>query len=129
MLSSIVKYITNGGHELVNIFTINLNTLDTEKIIAYNTCNKGDKMSTREEVLFMVAIETHLRGNCYPPVPYSWHPAINKAVRLGAQEQWDEYVELPDGNHVMVKDLFSTFRLEYLVNFVPGEDKPEEDPE
>lgn len=44
-----------------------------------------------------VALAWHLSSNHYPPVPASMIPVCEQAIRLAADEEWDEQVELPEG--------------------------------
>ena len=43
------------------------------------------------------AITMHLRGNHYPPVPYSMVPVCIEAIEAANDGDWNREIELPEG--------------------------------
>ncbi len=41
------------------------------------------------------AMEVHLRGNHYPPLPYSLVPVALRAVKYAKRGEWDHMIRLP----------------------------------
>lgn len=50
-----------------------------------------------DEVKLDVALEYHLRGNHYPPLPLSLVPCCKEAINNANADEWDKHVQLPDG--------------------------------
>lgn len=62
-----------------------------------NTARDMAEQVALSNVRLDVALEYHLTGNHYPPLPRSLVPTCKAAIQNALNDDWDALVELPEG--------------------------------